>query len=235
MKSQWLISLSSLVIAVAGIVTLTSQAQAGRLKSMPLQTQTAPPSAYPYPSPYPYPYPPPPPPPPPPPAMTTVRCAGTVTIADNGVRQAPVIIWSTNYFGDQYTPETRCQMVSPRLNSAVAANGGTFKGMRFKAGTVNGQFVVCFLGTGQYDCNSGNMLFTLKPENRPRVGQILEELTNFGVSGSSSIVEDSGEGVQVDVSDLDQELRGVAPSYAPQQPSAPQSVPQAVPNNGGGF
>lgn len=121
---------------------------------------------------------------------------------------------------------------SPKLNSAVAANGGSFNGMLFNSGTVNGLLVVCILRAGQSDCNSGNMLFTLKPENRPRVGQILQELTNFGVSGSSSIVEDSGEGVQVDISDLDQELGASEPTYAPQPSgSAPQPVPQAAPDD----
>lgn len=212
MKSQWLISLSCLAIAVAGMVTLTSETQAGRIPvktnpgtQVPPQQpgQSIPPLK--------------------PPAMTTVRCAGTVTVAEKNGRQSPVITWTTGYFGDQYTPQTRCQMVSPKLNNAVAANGGTFKGMRFSSGTVNGQLVVCILGAGQYDCNSSNMLFTLKPENRPRVGQILQELTNFGVSGSSSIVEDSGEGIEVDISDLDQELGTSEPTYAPQP--APQAAP----------
>jgi|SanBayMetagenome_1026888.scaffolds.fasta_scaffold41476_2 hypothetical protein len=225
MKSQWLISLSCLAIAVAGIATLTSEAQAGRI-SVPVRTnpgtqvppqrpvQSIPPLK--------------------PPAMTTVRCVGTVTVAEKNGRQSPVITWTTGYFGDQYTPQTRCQMVSPKLNSAVAANGGSFKGMRFNSGTVNGLLVVCILGAGQSDCNSGNMLFTLKPENRPRVGQILQELTNFGVSGSSSIVEDSGEGVQVDISDLDQELGTSEPTYEPQpSESAPQPVPQAAPDDTG--
>ncbi|WP_254174641.1 COP23 domain-containing protein [Planktothrix pseudagardhii] len=224
MKSQWLISLSCLAIAVAGIVTLSSEAQAGRI-SVPVRTNPgtqAPQSR------------PPQPPPVQPPAMTTVRCLGRVTVAEKNGRQSPVITWSTGYFGDNYSPETRCQMVSPKLNNAVAANGGTFKGMRFNSGTVNGLLVVCILGAGQSDCNSGNMLFTLKPENRPRVGQILQELTNFGVSGSSSIVEDRGEGVQVDISDLDQELGTSEPTYAPQPSwSAPQPAPQAAPDDTG--
>lgn len=65
-------------------------------------------------------------------------------------------------------------------------------------------------------------MFTLKPENRRRVGQILQELTNFSVTGSSSIVEDSGEGIKVDISDLEQELGTSDPSYAPQSPSQPE-------------
>lgn len=211
MKSQWLISLSCLAIAVAGMVTLTSETQAGRIPVKTNPGTQVPPQLPGQSIPYKQ------------QAMTTVRCAGTVTVAEKNGRQSPVITWTTGYFGDQYTPQTRCQMVSPKLNNAVAANGGTFKGMRFSSGTVNGQLVVCILGAGQYDCNSSNMLFTLKPENRPRVGQILQELTNFGVSGSSSIVEDSGEGIEVDISDLDQELGTSEPTYAPQP--APQAAP----------
>jgi Circadian oscillating protein COP23 len=228
MKFQWLISLSCLAV---GMVILTSEAQAGRIPVLTRPGSSSPPVQ---PTPPRVPVVPPVQNPPvqqpvQPPAITTVRCIGRVTMAEKNGRQSPVITWSTNYFGDNYTPETRCQMVSPKLNNAVAANGGTFKGMRFESGPVNGQLVVCALGTGQSQCTSSNMLFTLKPENRPRVVQILQELTNFGVSASSSIVEDSGEGVQVDISDLDQELEGSTPSDAP-QPS--QSAPPVVDDTG---
>ncbi|MEG3909766.1 COP23 domain-containing protein [Microcoleus sp. w2-18bC1] len=206
MKFQSLASLSCLAMAVAGMVTLTSEAQAQRIGpsnppagGIPLQPtrQVLPP------------------------AMTTVRCAGTVTVAEKNGRQAPIITWTTNYFGEQYTPETRCQMVSSKLHNAVMANGGTFAGMRFFSGIVNRDLVICVLGTGQSQCNSGNMLFTLKPENRPRVGQILEEITNFSTKGTSGIRENRGEGIQVDISDLDQELGTSDPTYAPQSPSQP--------------
>lgn len=205
MKSQLLASLSCLAMAVAGMVTLTSEAQAQRLGPAPggggIPLQPTRPVL--------------------PPAMTTVRCAGTVTVAEKNGVQRPVITWATNYFGDQYSPEARCQMVSSKLHNAVMTNGGTFRGMSFYSGVVNGQLVICALGRGQYQCNSGNLLFTLKPENRPRVGQILQELTNFSTTGSSSIVEDSGEGIKVDISDLDQELGTSDPAYAPQSPSQP--------------
>lgn len=208
MKSQWLASLSCLAMALAGMVTLTSAAQAQRLGPAPNGIPVRPPN-------------PPTSPPVRPPAMTTVRCAGTVTVAEKNGRQAPIITWATNYFGDQYSPETRCQMVSSKLHNAVMANGGTFAGMRFNSGVVNQALVVCVLGRGQYQCNSGNQLFTLKPENRTRVTQVLQELTNFSAIGTSGIVEDSGEGIQVDISDLEQELGTSDPSYAPQSPSQP--------------
>jgi len=206
MKSQWLASLSCLAMALAGMVTLTSEAQAQRIGTPTIPTGGGSIPLVPN---------------PPRPAMTTVRCAGRVTVAEKNGKQSPVITWATNYFGDTYSPESRCQMVSPRLQNAVMANGGTFRGMSFSSGVVNGQLVVCVLGTGQSGCNSGNMLFTLKPENRRRVGQILQELTNFSITGSSSIVEDSGEGIKVDISDLEQELGTSDPSYAPESPSQP--------------
>ncbi|MEG4046612.1 COP23 domain-containing protein [Microcoleus sp. Pol17_C1] len=206
MKSQSLASLSCLAMAVAGMVTLTSEAQAQRLRPTPGggipvvpppgRTRTA---------------------------MTTVRCAGRVTVAEKNGKQFPVITWDTNYFGDTYSPETRCEMVSSKLHKAVMANGGSFAGVRFHTGVVNEDLVVCVLGSGQSRCNSGNVLFTLKPENRPRVGQILQELTNFSISGSSSITEKSGEGIQVDMSDLEQELGTSDPAYAPESP--PQGDP----------
>lgn len=215
MKFQSLASLSFLAMAVAGMVTLTSEAQAQRIRtpggggSIPVgpNRPTSPPVR--------------------PPAMTTVRCAGTVTVAEKNGKQFPVITWATNYFGDTYSPETRCQMVSSKLHNAVMANGGSFAGMRFSSGVVNQDLVICVVGRGQFECNSGNMLFTLKPENRRRVAQILEELTNFSAKGSTGIIEDDGEGIQVDISDLDQELGTSDPSYAPESPSQPD------PNNTG--
>lgn len=213
MKSQSLASLSCLAMAVAGIVTLTSEAQAQRLGP------SNPPGGGGIP--FRPPNPPTPPPVPPRPTTVTVRCAGRVTVAEKNGLQRPVITWGTNYFGEQYSPETRCQTVSPKLHNAVMANGGSFAGIRFESGVVTGQLVVCALGTGQSQCNSGNMLFTLKPENRPRVRQILEELTNFSTGASNAIVEDSGEGIKVDLSDLDRELGTSDPSYAPQSPSQP--------------
>lgn len=206
MKSQSLASLSCLAMAVAGMVTLTSEAQAQRIRptsggggGIPVK-ETRPVL---------------------PPAMTTVRCAGRVTVAEKNGNQFPVITWATNYFGDTYSPEARCQMVSSKLHNAVMANGGTFAGMRFESGIVNQDLVVCVLGRGQFGCNSGNQLFTLKPENRPRVGQILEELTNFSAKGSTGIVEAPGEDIQVDMSDVEQELGTSDPAYAPESPSQP--------------
>lgn len=210
MKFQSLASLSCLAMAVAGMVTLTSEAQAQRIRPTPGggipvvpppgRTGTA---------------------------MTTVRCAGRVTVAEKNGKQFPVITWATNYFGDTYSPEARCQMVSSKLHNAVMANGGTFAGMRFSSGVVNQDLVICVVGRGQFECNSGNMLFTLKPENRRRVAPILEELTNFSAKGSTGIIEDDGEGIQVDISDLDEELGTSDPSYAPESPSQPD------PNNTG--
>jgi len=212
MKSQWLASLSCLAMALAGMVTLTSEAQAQRIGP-----SNPPGGGIPFVPPNPNP-----PVPPRPPAMTTVRCAGGVTVAEKNGKQFPVITWATNYFGDTYSPETRCQMVSSKLHNAVMANGGTFAGVRFYSGVVNEALVVCVLGRGQSQCNSGNQLFTLKPENRLRVGQILEELTNFSSKGSTTIKEARGEGIQVDMSDLEQELGTSDPSYAPQSPSQPE-------------
>jgi len=214
MKSQWLASLSCLAMALAGMVTLTSEAQAQRLPPAPGRVPVGPNPSRPTQPPV----------PPRPPAMTTVRCAGTVTVAQrNGGEPKVVFIWDTNYFGEQYSPQTRCQEVSSKLHNAVMANGGSFAGIRFESGVVNRQLVVCVLGRGQSQCNSGNVLFTLKPENRDRVGQILQELTNFSASkkASTGIVEDNGEGIQVDISDLEQELGTSDPSYAPESPSQP--------------
>jgi hypothetical protein len=206
MKSQWLIFLSCLAIAVAGMVTLTSEAQAGRITPhIPVRINSG--TQVPQ--------------PPPEKPPINVRCVGRQTVAENGERQSVLITsWSKTYFGDSFTPERRCQIVSAKLQKVVAANGGRFKNIRFLSRIVENRLVVCVVGGGQIEqlkCNYENMLFTLKPENRDRVGQILEELTNFRKSVFNTPVGDGMFDIEyVDICDLDQELEGFTPSDAPQ-------------------
>lgn len=156
----------------------------------------------------------------PPTSVTTVKCVNLVTIAEKNGRQAPVITWTTNYFGDKYTPQQRCNIVSAKLNSLVQANKGTFAGLQFQTGMVGKEMVMCARSAAQPSCNKNNMLFTLKPENKAISAQIASELTNFGFTGSSGIVEADGSGSSGDLSTIDVELEGTEVSVEqPEQPT----------------
>ena len=105
--------------------------------------------------------------------------------------QSPLIVWTTNYFGTDYTPQQRCQMVSVKLSSAIAQNGGRLSNLRLATGTVNNQTVVCYTN-GFRSCTANNMLFTLKPENVNNSQDVLARLANFARQGSGGAVYESG-------------------------------------------
>ena len=58
-----------------------------------------------------------------------VSCDNLTTVVQKGDRKAPLFNWRTNYFGTEYTPDKRCQLVSARLQAAADSNGGTLKGL----------------------------------------------------------------------------------------------------------
>lgn len=156
------------------------------------------------------------------PQGVTISCEGRNTVVRKGLRQAVLITWNTNYFGPQYTPEQRCQIVSNKLQNVATANGGTLKGLNLRSGPVNGQVVICALTGSQIQCDASNMLFTLKPENARQPGAVIQQIITFSQTGSGTINEDSGEEVTVDL--------GIWEERAfPPESLAPASVPPSSP------
>lgn len=124
---------------------------------------------------------------------TTFECItegrSFATIARRGDRvTAPIILWRTNEFGREYTPQNRCRMVSDRLSRAVDENGGRLTNLQLTTGRVNGLPVICYTNGGQYGCNSRNLLLTLDSRNASNPNAALDNLLNFGVSGSGAPV-----------------------------------------------
>jgi Circadian oscillating protein COP23 len=119
-----------------------------------------------------------------------VRCEALSTIVQKGERQALMFNWHTNYFGAEYTPEKRCQIVSARIQAAADLNGGTLKGLQLGSGILNSQTVICILQTGgENKCTDHNLLFTLKPENAKRSQAIIAKILTFAKNGSTTIDE----------------------------------------------
>jgi hypothetical protein len=101
-----------------------------------------------------------------------------------------VITWTkegSKYFGDNYTAQNRCRMVTPKFNRAVRQNGGRLKNVALIKGRVNNETVICVASTiSRTGCNQQNFLFTLKPENSQKANEIVAQLTGIGKLGSSA-------------------------------------------------
>jgi hypothetical protein len=139
---------------------------------------------------------------------TTFNCVpqdgNYVTVGQKGGRAPiPLIVWTpqgSSSFGEQFPPQTRCQIVTEKLNAAVTANGGTMKHLLLTNGVVNGKTVICTLNQNQNSCNTDNTLFTLKSENAKRSGEVIAQLMQIGRYGSSAgYVEETSGQVYVDL------------------------------------
>jgi Circadian oscillating protein COP23 len=119
-----------------------------------------------------------------------VRCEALSTVVQKGERQALMFNWHTNYFGAEFTPDKRCQIVSARIQAAADLNGGTLKGLQLGSGILNNQMVICILQAGgENKCTDRNLLFTLKPENAKRSQAIIGKILIFAKNGSTTIDE----------------------------------------------
>jgi hypothetical protein len=99
-----------------------------------------------------------------------------------------LIVWTnTSQISDTWTPQKRCQEVSDRFQKLQ--NQGQLRTL--KTGTVNGQYVICGLGTNQGSCNNKNVLLTMTKDSDPK--QVLERLLNTRVTANGEAVYLSGD------------------------------------------
>jgi hypothetical protein len=123
-----------------------------------------------------------------------------------GGQPIPVIIWtsaSSKYFGEQFTPESRCQVVTPKLNEAVAESGGSLKDVVLMSGQLGNRTVVCVVSINDTGCDGNNTLFTLNPKNARKADEILTQMMQIGREGSSAgVIRETKGRVQVRLSDL---------------------------------
>lgn len=175
--------------------------------------------------------------PPSPQAGITFNCissgSGFATVVSNGVKQAPLITWNSNYFGAEYTPQVRCQSVSQKFQQAVNKNGGKLSNLILTAGTVNNLTVICAANKGQVGCNDSNMLFTLRPENAKNPAAVLNSIMEVGQRGSGSVVLETEGLPEVDLDRVVNQVLQAAPAYNPQViPPSPQN--NSYPNGSSG-
>lgn len=195
MKSKFIINLSLAALSIANVVLIVSAAQAQIPDVVPCDDPNNPECQL-----------------PPPPrrddtnyksteggneevSVNSVECSEnkreTLAVVTGGEKpgQAVLFKWNTNFFGTNYPPEVRCQIVSKKLNSFVQANNGQFTGLKFTTGLMNNYPVICTIRPGESSCNSQNLLFTLRPENRAKTQEIIRNLEDPNSYGSFSINE----------------------------------------------
>ncbi len=141
---------------------------------------------------------------------TQFRCVTTrngypATIAVRGSKQSPpLIVWRSDYFGSDYSPERRCSMVTQRFNDVVSFYGGSLRGLKLTHGEVNGSTVICIARFYGDVCSADNMLFTLSPQNARRAAGIVYQIGEFaqGSAQVPPVYESGGEQVYVDLADM---------------------------------
>ncbi|MUG92095.1 hypothetical protein F7734_06340 [Scytonema sp. UIC 10036] len=121
-----------------------------------------------------------------------------------GGQPVPLIAWTpegSNYFGEKYSPQNRCNVVTQKINAVVSANGGRLKNVKLTNGIVNRQTVICALSPSESGCkqDGSNVLFTLKPENAAKAGAILNQLIQMSQGNSSAGVIRETDGQVMDV------------------------------------
>jgi hypothetical protein len=140
---------------------------------------------------------------------TTFACikegGNPATIAIRGERTtSPMIIWKDTSYG-AYTPQKRCQIVSQRLTKAVASSG-KLSNLNMTYGMLNSLPVICFVTRKGEKCNSANILFSLRSNERGQEQKILDSLLNFSTKGTGNPATRGGRKPQTLGDAIEQEL-----------------------------
>ncbi|MEI2579886.1 COP23 domain-containing protein [Scytonema sp. PRP1] len=135
-----------------------------------------------------------------------------------GGQPVPLITWTaegSSYFGEKYTTQNRCNIVTQKINTVVSANGGRLKNVKLTNGTVNSQTVICALNASESGCkqDGSNVLFTLKPENATKAGAILNQLIQMSQGNSSAgVIRETDGQVYVDLGAWEEQALGAKTS-----------------------
>lgn len=164
------------------------------------------------------------------------RSGLNVTVAKRGNRQtSPLFIWKSNNWGSKYPPQERCRIVSQRLTTAVAKNGGKLSGLYMTHGIVNNYPVICYVNDPNSGCTSSNLLLTLplseKSFNKRR--EVLQSMANFSKKGTGpSLYRGSS---MIDLENMNDAFSNNSVEESPSSPTTPTDTapvnpsPQVVP------
>jgi hypothetical protein len=127
----------------------------------------------------------------------------TIALRSDGAESNPIIVWTSDAFESAgYPAERRCEVVSDRLNTVLADNGDTLEGLYLTTGRVNGQSVICTVGSTNSGCNQNNLLFTLSGNNARNPNAVLENLSSRAADTSGNLIQESGGQLYVDLDEL---------------------------------
>ena len=95
-----------------------------------------------------------------------------LTVAQTPRGKIPLIVWQSEAFGSQWTPEARCKAVSGRFQSFAHRDQLGY----ISTGELNNYPIICV--SEEYgDCLSNGLLLTLEPQDNPTL--VLKELFNL--------------------------------------------------------
>lgn len=116
------------------------------------------------------------------------------------ITNRPLIQWTQTgslEFGDKYSPEVRCQAVTDRFNQHFLKGEGQADLPPLSEGILNGMAVVCAAKAG--NCDSNNLLWTLKSNNRGTNGKIMINLvSSLKGDASASLIFESEDSEKVE-------------------------------------
>lgn len=124
--------------------------------------------------------------------QTQKEVFATVTVRpDSEIIDPPLIIWESQYFNAKgYTPKRRCEVVTDKLNTVIAAIGGNPANLRLTMGKINNLRVICYVNNTKLGCDSNNILITLSERNRTDSSLVMAGMIKFSVTGAGTALTD---------------------------------------------
>jgi hypothetical protein len=120
------------------------------------------------------------------------------TYAATSRRKDPVavITWKIGFAG--YSPQSRCNLVSAKFQTAWA--GGKLRYLRSGTSSATGQGIICGVANSGQACDDSSILFTLK--NAKQAQDIITSIEQIrGGANNIPIAQSSGNGI-IDLADL---------------------------------
>jgi Circadian oscillating protein COP23 len=115
----------------------------------------------------------------------------TLLSSSNREKPLAVILWKSEHFGKNFTPNQRCNIVSPKFQAAYTS--GKLEYLVTGTHKATGAQIVCGVANQNESCDSNlNLLFTLKPYTEGT--SVLKQLVGNIQSGEADtgIVQGSG-------------------------------------------
>jgi Circadian oscillating protein COP23 len=103
-----------------------------------------------------------------------------------------LIVWKSEFFGRNFTPQKRCEVVSPKFQAAFQAGRVYLSSGVDKA---TGQGIICSATSANDACDKSSMLFTLKSYQKAR--ETMERLTTLASGATDVVSVESSGGRQV--------------------------------------